>query len=185
MAKKSHGKKAKKINYTLIDPGKANNPPEPWKYLRECVEAHHPHLAEAKFALAWQRGMKADKDDNLTLGRCRKASDLSRELAEYDFIILLNEEAWQELYPDQRKALIDHELTHAQVTLDEDGEVKLDERGRPVWRIRRHDIEEFKEIIERHGLYKSDLEAFVKAALAQKKTPLFPEEEKSVAGKVG
>ncbi len=177
-------KKPKSINYVLIDPGKASNPPEPWKYLRECVAAWHPHLAEAKFALAWQRGMKADRDDLLTLGKCRKASDLNRELVDYDFVILLNETAWAELFPDQRKALVDHELTHAQVVIDDEtGEVKVDDRGRPVWRIRRHDIEEFREIIERHGLYKSDLEAFVKAALAQKKTPLFPPE--GIAGKVG
>jgi hypothetical protein len=63
---------------------------------------------------------------------------------------------------------------HAQQACDKDGKPREDERGRPVWRVRKHDIEEFREVVERHGCYKSDLEAFVKAALEARETPLFP-----------
>jgi hypothetical protein len=68
--------------------------------------------------------------------------------------------------------VIDHELCHAQVSMDSNGEPKTDENGRTVYRTRKHDIEEFKEVVARHGLYKSDVESFAKAILADADRPL-------------
>jgi hypothetical protein len=168
--------KPKKVKYELIPEGKGSNTPEPWLLLRQLVSEHHHHLAEASFALAWEKGVKKDVDGLVVLGRCGKASDLSRELVDYDLIILLNAEAWSRLEPSQRRALMDHELCHAQVATRKDGEPRRDERDRLVYRIRHHDIEEFREIVERHGLYKADLEKFVKAAQAKDQPRLFPAE---------
>ncbi len=39
----------------------------------------------------------------------------------------------------------------------------LDTRGRKVWRLRKHALEEFAAVVERHGIYKRDIEAFVRA----------------------
>lgn len=107
----------------------------------------------------------------MILGKCIKASDLQRELVAYDFVILLNKEVWEspEFTEEKKRALVDHELCHAAPAEDKDtGEQKTDEKGRPVWRIRKHDIEEFRCIVERHGRYKSDLEAFAEALLKSK-----------------
>ncbi len=141
--------------------------------MRDLVRQYHPHLVEARIALAWQDGIKADKDDHLMLGNCRKASDLNRELAEWDFVIVLNREAWNDFGDKQRLVLLDHELMHAADDCDEDGEQKQDERGRLVWRMRGHDIEEFHDIVKRHGAWKKDLETFAKALAEKAKAPLF------------
>lgn len=161
----------KPINFELVEEWedkKAKVPGEPYALLADARERWHPHLSEARIVLAWRKNWTSDRDGNLVLGKCQKASDLHRWLAPYDFVILLNQEAWPELTPAQRLALVDHELCHAQVTQGEDGRPKRDEVGRPVFRVRRHDIEEFREIASRHGCYKADLEAFVRAALASK-----------------
>jgi len=169
-------KKLKSVKVFLIprldDKGKVR---QPYAIMEWLVGQHHAHLAEAKIALAWKHGNKSDQDGRLQLGQCRKASDLDHELHRFDFVILLNYEAWNmaDWTVAQMEALIDHELTHASVAVDEDGEEKRNSQGRIVWRIRKHDVEEFREIVERHGLWKGDLSAFAMTAIEAGKNPMF------------
>lgn len=165
MAKKRMAK-AKAVNYVLIPPESEIGRPM-YERLYRLVDDHHADLSrtEARIALAWQLGLKPDVDGRLVLGRCRKATDLDRELAPYDFVILLNRDFWQhpKVTDVQRDALLDHELMHASVSFDEDGDYKRDNRGRCVFRIRKHDLEEFRDVVARHGLYKDDLIDFERA----------------------
>lgn len=157
--------KPKPVNYILVD---QEAEPEPYLILAEARE-FHPETAEAQIGLAWRKNITANADGQILLGRCVKTSDLNREFLDYDFIIVLNREVWVEQEWDQAKklALIDHELCHAAVAVDEDGEPKYNERGRPVFRCRKHDIEEFHEVVARHGVYKADLEVFAKTLGAE------------------
>lgn len=167
--------KPKRIPFELIPPFEDGRQvkSEPFRILDDLLPKFHFHLVEARIALAWRLAWKPDRDGRLTLGQCRKASDLDRELRDYDFVILLNKEAWQRLKTEQRRALVDHELCHAQVQLGDDGEPKKDERGRIVYRVRGHDLEEFRDIVGRHGCYKDDIRAFVEQALRQEQPGLF------------
>lgn len=169
--------KPKKVNYTLIDPtdesGRAI-----YARLEQLVAAHHDDLRDARFALAWNTAWKPDVDGRCTLGMCKRASDLDRELVAFDFVIILRREFWDSpnVGEVQRNALLDHELSHAAVACDKDGEPKVDERGRTVYRLRKHDIEEFGAVVARWGLYKRDLEWFVRQVPPLPK-PLSPSEE--------
>ena len=147
---------------------------DPNDLMDALVRKHHRHLTEAKIALLWRTGWKADKDGRLTLGQAKKASDLSRELVDYDFAILLNYEVWveREFDEDARKAVLDHELCHCAVDLDDHGNPREDDRGRKVWRVRKHSVEEFTEIVRRYGTYKADLEEFAAALMQRKQMPL-------------
>lgn len=170
--------KPKKVVFQQID---ANEKPEPdpYRLLRDVRAEQHFDVAEARIALAWQKGIKPDVDGRLMLGKCVKATDLQRELVDIDFVILLNREVWEDIDFTEHKqlALLDHELCHAARSVDSDGEARIDTKGRPVWRTRGHDIEEFREVVERHGLYKYDLEKFAEAIAKRKRTPLFAEAE--------
>jgi Putative phage metallopeptidase len=150
-----------------------------YKMLDSLVSAHHHDLRDARIALAWCTSWKPDVDGRVTLGKCRKASDLDRELAAFDFVILLRRAFWRadQVTDAQRRALLDHELCHGARQFDSAGEPVEDERGRPVYRMRKHDIEEFTEIVERHGCYKADLERFA-AALRAAGVPAFQPCEK-------
>jgi hypothetical protein len=165
--------KPKKISFELINP-KQKPELQAYRLLSEIREEYHEEIYEARIALAWRKGLKPDIDGHLVLGQCVKASDLQRELVDWDFVILLNQESWDdsEFTVDKKKALLDHELCHAERAIDSDGEPKIDVRGRPVWRTRKHDIEEFQAIVERHGTYKRDLELFAKALLKRKQAQL-------------
>lgn len=133
--------------------------------LTEIISAAHEDLASAKIALAWCTSWVPDADGHVTIGKCKRASDLDRELADFDFIILLRRSFWLDdrVTDGQRRALLDHELCHAGVRLDAHGDPAKDDRGRIIYRTRKHDIEEFTDIVARHGTYKADLEAFAKA----------------------
>jgi hypothetical protein len=161
--------KPRRVSYELLPP----KAPE-YKLLTRLVRGHHEDLTDARIALAWAKAWKADVDGRLKLGACKRASDLDRELADYDFIVLLNRSFWQDIgvSDHQRAALLDHELTHAALVHDKRGEPVEDERGRKVYRLRRHDLEEFNAIAERYGLWKRDLEAFAVALRKSKQQEL-------------
>jgi hypothetical protein len=170
-------KRARPVNYELIERPDSKNrgrsgaarAAEIYQLIDDTLVRHHSELVGAHILAAWRLGWKADKDGRLILGQCKKASDISKELAAHDFIILLNQEAWSTLEGHQKAALIDHELCHAAPMLDPNDETEQlrDERGRPLWRLRKHDVEEFTEVVKRYGLYKGDLERFAGVAVAK------------------
>jgi hypothetical protein len=166
--------KRKRVSYELIDP-KTDQGKSMHAMLNRLVEVHHSELTNARIALAWNRSWKPDADGHSKIGQCKKASDLDRELAPYDFVIMLRADFWHssEVTDDQRRALLDHELCHATVKEGKDGEPARDERDRVIYRMRKHDVEEFSQIVERHGLYKRDLESFA-AALRRSKQGSLP-----------
>lgn len=172
-------KRPKSVKVMLIaDPYQSDSKVDqshPYAVLKEMRRAHHGHLDRAKIAMAWRLDVKPNKDGFVELGKCKKGSDLDRELHHFDFVIMLNKIFWDRFSTAQKRALVDHELCHAQVSVDSEGEVVRDERNREVYRIRRHDIEEFRDVVARHGFYKADLVEFAKVVSLQleRNAPLF------------
>lgn len=167
-------KKPKKISFRLHDRTPSPAPSDPYAVLDRAVAAWHPHLAAAKVVIAW-KDFTPDKDGHVVLGKAKKAADLDRHMHDVDFVIFLNEEAWVgELNDAQRLALIDHECAHCGVDVDENGDPRLDDSGRVVYRMRKHDLEEFHAVVRRHGTWLRDIEDMVSAAMEhKKKSPLF------------
>ena len=153
----------KKISYKLVP--RESDEGGVYAMLDRLIERHHEHLRNARIAVAWNLTWQPDVDGRCTLGKCKRASDLDRELAPYDFVVMLRHEWFEsaEVTDAQREALIDHELSHAEVTLDDNGEPKRDTKDRVVYRVRKHDLEEFSEVVRRHGLWKRDIEDFAAA----------------------
>jgi hypothetical protein len=174
--------KPKKVAYEVIP--RENDPASPslfggpmYVLLAELVNAHHDEIQDARIALAWCTSWKPDVDGRVILGKCMKATDLHRELAPFDFVILLQRSFWlhESVTDHQRRALLDHELCHATVKYDATtGEPAVDERGRIVYRTRKHDIEEFAEVVERYGTWKKDIEAFAQALRRSAHQPFHP-----------
>lgn len=82
-----------------------------------------------------------------------------------EFMILLDKEFWDEADDRTREALMFHELMHADQATDQFGAPRFNkETGRPVWRIRGHDIEEFDAVVRRYGAWLSDIRSFISAA---------------------
>lgn len=137
----------------------------------ELVQEHHQDLIGIEVRYVF-RSKAAKSAGKVVWGRCRKISGLNAFLAmgpepdEDDaggdfYVIELAEDVWAELSHEERVALVDHELCHTKVDMDEaTGEITLHTQG--------HDVEEFACIVERHGLWRRDVEFFaVKCAASQ------------------
>jgi len=176
--------KPKKLNFEIIEPtAKDGQQTEPYKIMEDLRRRWHDEIEEARIALAWRKETNPDADGHLVLGRCVKLSDLHREAMQLDFVIVLNKQVWDDerFGLEKKRALIDHELCHAAVAEDEDGDHKKYEDGKTVFRTRKHDIEEFRCIIDRHGCYKYELEKFAESILKKYKpstSGLFPPDDR-------
>lgn len=155
---------------------------EPYRIMEEVIKTRRADLKDVKIGIAWRLGWRPDADGRRTLGCCRKRGDLDRELDTWDFIILLNEDAWPTFSDKQKERLIFHELGHAQLSLDSNGQPKRDDRGRLVCRIRKHDIEDFRDVVEIYG-WKEDLQDLAERGIADAQRPLLAEAERKVAEK--
>lgn len=151
--------------------------------LDKTIEKWHDHLSPERVAVAWHRGLTPNADGQILLGKCKIASELEREFHAFDVVIILNYEVWhdRETTDKARTALLDHELSHAVLKLDKEGEPIEDYAGRKKLRNRKHDVEEFTAVVERHGTYKGDLQKFAQALAKRKAAPLFANADKPAA----
>lgn len=83
-----------------------------------------------------------------------------------DATIIFCVEHWQKISQAERIALVDHELTHLVLVVDEDGRPIADDAGRPRLKMRPHDFElgVFDVIVQRHGAAAGDTKALIAAA---------------------
>ena len=169
--------KRKPVTVRMID-REAN--PDIYALMDELIQEHHPEVALAKFRLAWHYGWAADVDEILVYAKIRKASALDKALAAeaIDYVIELNAEAWPGLDDGKQRQIMDHELCHATPDCDANGEQKMDEDEGLCWRVRKHPIQEFPEIIKRHGIKAVlDLNDEVRDAVDKATRPLLREAE--------
>ena len=108
----------------------------------------------------------------VVLGTCKKMGSLPAYLYgrsrgssveasnEPVFAIVISLAPWAILSESQRAALVDHELHHCGVDA---GAIY----------VAPHDIEEFSEVVRRHGLWQVELQAFVDIAMRARQPGLF------------
>jgi hypothetical protein len=89
------------------------------------------------------------------------------------FVITVWENAWEKLSDRQRKALIDHELCHCRIEEDE-------RTGKAKGVIVGHDIEEFNDVVRRHGHWLTDVSNFVEACKSGQTAMQFAEPESTM-----
>jgi len=138
---------------------------------RELIARYHTHLLEARIAYLWRDGPWT-RSGKTVFGGARRVSGIHQALCEKDFVIAINQEAWVELTPAQRRALVDHELSHCERGDD-------DKDGNPTWQIAQHDFEEFTGVLRRHGPWTTTLKHVAEAidAYRQQSFELEPDVE--------
>jgi len=168
------GNKRRKVTVQFLERVHAGKVTAPYEIVERLIKSERADLKDVKIGIAWRLGWRADADGVLTLGQCKKRGDLDRELDNYDFIVLLNKEAWPTLEDVFKERLLHHELEHAQLSLDSNGEPKKDDRGRLVCRIRKHDFAEFRSVVKKYG-WEANLSELAKAGIADAQRPLLAE----------
>lgn len=138
--------------------------PEQWpagddvrQLAEEIIGESHPHLADAEILYlmrypSWKAKGKTVGGVTCLATPQHKALTGNKGLA---FIITINSEEWDRLPAPQQRALLDHELCHCEYDSTKD-----EEEGDSPWKLVGHDVEEFGDVIERHGLWHDDLRLF-------------------------
>jgi hypothetical protein len=139
----------------------------------KIIKKDHELLGMLKIAYIF-RDEAPVSNGKATAGMAYRADDRNRTLHGVDAIIEIAKDIWDEATDEFKDALMDHELSHIMIRLDDDGQPMMDDKtGRVKITMRPHDIEEFEDVLERHGPYhkalRSFLEAFARKKEASKK----------------
>lgn len=140
--------------------------PEVEDVARDLIYDYHSHLASVRIIYVFASESLTEKG-KVVWGRAKKVSGLNAWLASEDksrdaaapdefFVIEIHRGTWLLLDEKCKKALVDHELSHCDVDIETN---KLS--------LRPHDLEEFNSIVRRYGLWRPDVEFFIKAAKQQ------------------
>lgn len=123
------------------------------------IRAHHGHLRDSKIRYLFRVGDWSKGGKECWSGTTLLSGATAHVAADVDAIVMVNAEVWEALREDQREALVDHELSHLEPNASDAGNIVTNPvTGRPMLRTVAHDVEEFAAVIERHGLWRPDLE---------------------------
>lgn len=107
------------------------------------IDRHYPHLQHARIVYLWN-----DNTDWMNSGEARLVPDKFQKAGlQADFIITIKKYTW-DAYAEHREPLLDHELRHC--CRDMSGN----------WRMAKHEVTEFADIVGRHGLWEPALKQF-------------------------
>lgn len=112
----------------------------------QLIDQYHPWLKSARVGFIF-RNEAQKSGGRIVLAQASLVPSKLQVYLEFDFMIWVSKKDWEgRLTSTQQEALIDHELCHCVKNLNTGG-----------WAIRPHDVQEFWQIIERHGLWSGDL----------------------------
>jgi hypothetical protein len=115
------------------------------------IAKYHPHLVDANIAYIFKTDTWK-KNGKTILGSAHRCSEKEKLLHGYDFIITLNHFVWATVDVKTKMAILDHELCHCGWNDDEAKFILVP-----------HDLEDFVDVVRRHGLYMPDVEAMGRA----------------------
>jgi len=134
--------------------------------LDEMKQAHHKRLVETEVTILLQAayGKRDDESGELVspalkwagypaVALARVTSLADRQAGVEDCRIQYDADLWGSWTISQKRALLDHELSHFELVVDDEGNIKGDDLGRPKLKLRPHDAQvgAFFDIIHRHG----------------------------------
>lgn len=133
----------------------------------DLIDDHHEHLQRARILWLFTNS-KRTRGNRVVLGTSNRTNALQRYLSSgnvsvekgSDFIVLIDSTRWETSLKTQREAMVDHLLCRMQLR-----EVVNKRSGKitHTWTTVAPDIEEFTDVILRHGVWLPEQQRFVKA----------------------
>lgn len=150
--------KPKAVNWQLIE---ASSNPELYDIVNDLTEKYHPDLISSTVILMWRMNWKIDQDNYVPLATIIKSNDMYRELVPHDLILGLNFELWDFLDNNQKKAIIDDQLERVAVSRDKQDNIRIDENGRKIYRLKREQLDRDGNVLRRHNISLNDIYNYV------------------------
>lgn len=135
---------------------------------KKMIDRYHPDLRAVRIEYMF-RNKASKRHGRSVLGTARKVTGANALLAtpgaqsseDLDlFLIVIARDWWDRADDRKREALVDHELEHCKVDIDDEtGDARLVLVG--------HDLEAFVTEIPRHGMWRDDIEIFFESVPAE------------------
>lgn len=139
----------------------------------------HAHLQQADIGFLWT-SVPNSRQGRTILGQCELGNQIGgmgkwakarakQQLREWfageipTFVITVSAQYAAECSDLEFCALLDHELSHAGVELDEFSQPKFTRDGKPVFALKAHDVETFVGLARRYGAVESGVRDLVAA----------------------
>lgn len=110
----------------------------------EVMDTHHKLLKRARIGFAFLSEAPTRKGRKV-LAQVSLVPDAVEFHLQLDYLLWVARDEWDAMNGMERRAVLDHEFCHCD--LKENGD----------WGLRDHDVQEFIEIIHRHGLWNNGL----------------------------
>ena len=128
--------------------------PEVAEVANSLINSVPEHFGLKGVKIAYLFSDKKQKDGAIDRINWSYVKPTGKELRAHDdgvpwFVMVINEYVWQELDENQRKALIDHELSHCKIQINGEG------FRSPV--TKQHDYSDFSGVIARYGAWSPTL----------------------------
>lgn len=146
---------------------------------KTIISRHYPYLEPLNIGFVFRIHARIE-NSRLVVGQTIREPDREFELHGFDVAIEIAKDVWLEATPEYRYALVDHYLGYIGLRHNSRGEPERDESGRFRTYKKRPDVQEFEEVLERHGAYTSDLRSFLRA-FADRRKEQIKEEQKAKA----
>lgn len=117
------------------------------------VRALHDELKNANIEFVFRK--KMNDHERVKLATASKVGGKMNFFTDIDLLVEVNHEQWKFLSDERKIALIDHELCHFALNVDDEGSQS--------YALLSHDVEEFSSIVNRWGLWQTDLQRFGRA----------------------
>jgi len=116
-------------------------------------DVYYPSLVDAKFVAIFdlrkvRYGMHVPYAKIKPFSAIEKCAGIKE-----DILVIITKELWDRLRRKQKKALIDHELAHIRVK---------EKGGKKLYRLTKHDVEEFVAVVRRRGAWSEELKLLKK-----------------------
>jgi predicted metallopeptidase len=121
------------------------------------IKKYRPELADTEIVYI-MREKAGKKGNKVVIATARKVATKENVVHSFEgkpdvtFVVEIGADAWKELSPQQREAVMHHELCHCGFDDKED--------GGPEPAVIQHDIEEFSAVVDAHGFYMKDIADF-------------------------
>ncbi len=143
--------------------------PEVEEVAWQLINTIHNHLVEAKIKYLFRTGHWSTQKRE-TWGKAQRITGQQAFLTGLDFVITIQRDVWKQLTKEERIALLDHELSHCCRGDD-------DNYGNPTWYIQGHDVEDFIDVIHRHGFWNPTLKKLRNVIHDNEQLTLFDQDE--------
>ncbi|MEN1985213.1 putative metallopeptidase [Paenibacillus hubeiensis] len=124
--------------------------------LKDMIQKHHPHLRDNEFLIMMKHGGWKSKGKTKFSG-VSVLNEAIRMVMEYDAILYLNADMWNQMADPQKRYVLDHALFGLDVKKDKNKDVIEADDGRPLLKTLPPDIEAFYAVITRHGAVSEDV----------------------------